>query len=336
MKTHWLRAAAIAVSAGTSPSFAWDADGHRMICRAAIETAAKQIGPDAPAWLIGPDSRAMISDQAVTPDRWRSTRVAQLTHLNSPDHYLDIEDLADFGLSLQTIPPLRHEYVRQLSLAREAPGFKGKPMGGRLDPEMVQGYPGFLPHAAMETWAKAVSALKTARVIESLADPGRDSQLEMARAGARYNLGILAHYIGDASQPLHTTMHHHGWIGPNPNGYTTDRGIHSYIDGGVIRLHRITIDDVRPVIKPRTPDPVSPWNDVTAEIDRSFAQVKPLYTLKKTGDLDREPGRQFIIERLADGAATLASLYTAAWDASAVGPRDAEDFIKYDGSAENR
>lgn len=336
MNTRRFWAALLAIASGAPAALAWDADGHRMICRAAIETAAKQIGPDAPSWLVGPESRAMISDQAVTPDRWRGTRVAQLTHLNNPDHYLDIEDLSDFGLSLRALPPLRHEYVRQLSVAREAPGFKGKPMGGKLDPELVQGYPGFLPHAAMETWAKAVSALKTARAIEKLADPGRDAQLEMARASARYNLGILAHYIGDASQPLHTTTHHHGWVGPNPEGFTTDRAIHSYIDGGVIRLHRITIDDVRPAIKPRTPDPVSPWNDVTAELERSHAQVEPLYTLKKTGDLDREPGRQFIIERLADGAATLASLYTAAWDASEVGPRDVEDFVKYDGSAENR
>jgi hypothetical protein len=42
----------------------------------------------------------------------------------------------------------------------------------------------------------------------------------------------MGHLIGDASQPLHTTIHHHGWVGDNPHNYTTSRGFHSWIDGG--------------------------------------------------------------------------------------------------------
>ena len=47
---------------------------------------------------------------------------------------------------------------------------------------------------------------------------------------------------GDIAQPLHTTKHHHGWKGENPNGYTTEYSIHAYIDGGVLKLHRINAD----------------------------------------------------------------------------------------------
>jgi hypothetical protein len=36
----------------------------------------------------------------------------------------------------------------------------------------------------------------------------------------------MGHYIGDGSQPLHDTIHHDGWQGPNPNGYTRDPKVH--------------------------------------------------------------------------------------------------------------
>ena len=38
--------------------------------------------------------------------------------------------------------------------------------------------------------------------------------------------GWLGHYVADGSQPLHTTIQYNGWVGPNPNGYTTQHGIH--------------------------------------------------------------------------------------------------------------
>src|SRR5712672_2343549 len=47
-----------------------------------------------------------------------------------------------------------------------------------------------------------------------------------------YIMGVMGHYVGDASQPLHTTIHHHGWVGDNPQHYTTSRGFHAWIDGG--------------------------------------------------------------------------------------------------------
>ena len=34
--------------------------------------------------------------------------------------------------------------------------------------------------------------------------------------------GWLGHYVGDGSQPLHTTIQYNGWVGPNPHGYTTE------------------------------------------------------------------------------------------------------------------
>ena len=314
-----------------APALAWDAYGHRLIATVAMEGAATRLGSEAPAWMKDKAVIAAVAEGAVTPDRWRSIKTPQLTHLNNPDHYVDIEELADYGMSLQKLPPLRHEYVRQLTLAREKPDFKGPPINPAMDPDHVREYPGFLPHAATETWGKAVGALRTVRILEQLHEPARAGQLEAAKAAAIYNMGVLAHYAGDAAQPLHTTVHHHGWVGDNPGGYTTDRKIHSYIDGGVLKLHNIKLEEVRKACTWSVkPDPDTPWDSVISELDRSFAKVEPLYQLRKSGDLDRAAGKAFIVERLADGADTLSALYAAAWTAAAPTQKDVEEFVRYD------
>ena len=45
------------------------------------------------------------------------------------------------------------------------------------------------------------------------------------------DLGVLAHYVGDGSQPLHVSVHFNGWGAyPNPEGFTQDK-IHAYFEG---------------------------------------------------------------------------------------------------------
>ncbi|MBI1190060.1 MAG: hypothetical protein GC200_05190 [Tepidisphaera sp.] len=314
-----------------APAHAWDSYGHRLIARLALEGMSKRLGGDAPAWLNDKDMTGAIVDNATTPDRWRSVKVAQLTHLNNPDHYIDAEELADFGMTLETMPRLRHEFVRQLEIAREKPDFKGPPINDKLDPSHVREYPGTLPFATCETYAKVVSAMQVYRIIDKLNDPGRRAQLEGAKAAITFNMGVLAHYVGDGAQPLHTTIHHHGWVGENPNGYTTDRKFHAWIDGGVVKLHNITIADVRSVCAWHDKaDANEPWEDVIAHIKRSFDEVEPLYKLEKSGALKKAPGKEFIISRLADGADMLSALYADAWKAAEPTEKDVQDFVRYD------
>src|SRR5690606_22440062 len=145
------------------------------------------------------------------------------------------------------------------------------------------------------------------RILEALDERGRDEQIAQEKANIIYHMGMLAHFVGDVAQPLHTTKHHHGWIGPNPNGYTTEYGIHSYIDGRLIVIHDITTADVLDIADfSRRVDPLHPWNDVIETLERSFAQVEPLYQLHKSGELEQESGRAFIVSRLSDAASTLA------------------------------
>jgi hypothetical protein len=312
-----------------SPAFAWDAHGHRIIAQLAVES----MGPDTPDWLKDPACVAQVADQATVPDRWRSTHLAQLTHLNNPDHYIDIEDLEAYGLTLKTLPPLRYEFIRAMVLAKERAGanFKGRPVNPARDPAKTEEWPGFAPYAIMENYGKLQSAFSTVRVLERVNDPARAAQLEMARENAKTVMGIMAHYVGDCAQPLHATKHHHGWVGDNPKGYTTDKGFHAEIDGAVLRRHHIDAATVRPLCKADAKvSTLDPRDDVIAYIDTTFQTVEPLYQLKKSGDLDKEPGKQFICERLAAGASMLGAMYRAAWDSAAPDDKDVADFEKWD------
>jgi hypothetical protein len=312
-----------------APALAWDAHGHRVIAQLAVEG----MGSDAPDWLKDPNTIAQIADQATVPDRWRSNHLPQLTHLNNPDHYIDIEDLAPYGLSLKTLPPLRYEYVKAMVLARERAGdkFQGRPINAAHDTAKTEEWPGFVPYAILEQYGKLQSAFSTIRVLEKLNDPGRANELEMARQNAKYNMGIMAHFVGDAAQPLHLTKHHHGWVGDNPNGYTTDKGFHAYIDGAVLRLHHIDAAMVRPLCKFDIKlDSREPWDDVIDYIGATFQTVEPLYELEKSGELRQDKGRQFICGRLAAGASMLGSMYKAAWDSAAPTDKDTDEFKKYD------
>lgn len=348
-------AALAATLAACTPALAWDAHGHRTITLLAIDRfeseLAKARAPVAPAdaelnaaapkptsdadrlaWIFSPDGRAQAAYQSGEPDRFRAIRSNQLKHENDTEHYIDVEDLEKFGLTLSTVPPLRYEYIRALVIAAHEHPDQVPPLNPRLDPASTQYWPGFLLHAASEHYYKLVSSFRQIRVLESLNDPKRAPQLAAARANVIYEMGYLSHMIGDAAQPLHTTRHHHGWVGENPEGFTTNRGFHAYIDTTVLGIHDLSYDSLRalPNTFAYTPNENEPWSDLLDHVQRSFDQVRPLYVLQKSGDLEKEPGKAFITLRLQDAGAMLGALYLAAWNASEMEAKSASDFIKYD------
>lgn len=344
---------------------AWDAPGHRMITGVALDAFVCRVDDAAIAFLREPGVRAQVADQSVVPDRWRGVTSASLAHVNNPDHYIDLEDVEALGIRVREMHPLRHEWVRQLALAQAAqpePHLQPQsipPVNPATDTAKTAMYPGFLPHAISEQYARVVSALRVLRILAAINEPSRQPQLDMARANAKVQLGLLSHYVGDAAQPLHTTRHHHGWEGDNPQGYTTDRRFHARIDGDVLRHHAITEADIRTQVRrdandptptptptsipARTPEPwcrhlrqsedldaQNPWTAVLDHILRSHEEVEALYRLEKSGALDQAEGRTLIVERLADGAGMLAALYQAAWTASEPSARNISDFRTYD------
>jgi hypothetical protein len=150
-------------------------------------------------------------------------------------------------------------------------------------------------------------------------------------------MGVMGHYVGDCAQPLHATIHHHGWVGANPNGYTTWAGIHAWIDGGLIAKAGINTSSIAPRVTPAAAIALTPQADgrdslfVAAMnyVIKTQELVEPLYQLEKAGKLgdtaskthqktpDTEPvsaeGRAFIEAQLLRGGEMLGAIWLTAW-----------------------
>jgi len=329
--TTLLTAAAWAFMAlAPAPARAWDAAGHRMITWLALDG----LPADAPAFLREPATRHMVGWQSAEPDRWRGVASGFLRHENAPEHYLDIEDLSQFGLTLESMPPLRARYIAAMAVSRHVhPELIGEPYNPKHDPAGDKEWPGFALHAAAEIHAKLISSFKTWRILSTINEPSRAPQLEMAKANIQVQMGLLSHIVGDLAQPLHTTRHFNGWVGDNPREFTTAKTFHAYIDGGVIAHHQINYAMLKPMqtYQAVVTDALNPWSELTAYVQRSFDQVVPLYELEKSGKLTQDQGKAAISERLHSGADMLAALYGSAWGASVIDDKAVEEFKKYDG-----
>lgn len=297
-----------------SPAFAWDAHTHRTLTYLSLDALPDTL----PKWLKDSDFAHQAAFTANQPDRFRGWRSDTLNHVNAPNHFLDAELLAQFGLTIDTAPKLRREYVRALAVAKYVHPEQVDPYDSERDASRAHEWPGFLLHAMSEEYAKLCTAMNQARILAEINDPARQHQLAQARAIVLYHLGTLAHFVQDAAQPLHTTKHYNGWVGENPDGYTTDRKFHAYIDQGVIAHHGFTFANLRPDVKPTTKinNPNDPWDDCLTYFKQTFAQVEPLYRLERDKQLDEAEGKQFIESRLLAAVDMLRAMIVAAYEIS--------------------
>jgi hypothetical protein len=119
---------ALTLCAGTAA--AWDAIGHRAVTFLALDGLAA----DAPAFLRERERVHGVAWNGAEPDRWRNTKAPPyLAHVSNPDHYIDVEDLAEYGLTLSTIPPLRNRFVAVMAVQRHVhPGGGEGGSGGTM------------------------------------------------------------------------------------------------------------------------------------------------------------------------------------------------------------
>lgn len=320
---------------------AWDAHGHRVVTLMALDGlvttdrptqggAAPAPGLVLPGWLMSVDVREQAAYQAAEPDRIRAQPTPSLVHVNGPDHYLDLDMLPRWGMTMETMPTLRHRFIKELTLAREKHPENFLDYDPTKDPSNEHEWPGLAAQAVMESYGHLQASFRTLKIIDFVGAQGRDNQIAAAKANAIYHIGRLSHFVGDLAQPLHTTIHHHGWVGPpeeNPEGFTTDPAIHAYIDGTILVHHGITYESLRERrVAAITVNDMDPWKDVLAHIVRSHEQVVPLYRMHKDDSLRAEAGKQFIESRLLDGADMLRAMISAAWTSSDPTKRDIEYF----------
>lgn len=307
-------ALAALVSATACELRAWDYEGHRLINQLALDTLPANF----PAFAKLSAARERIGFLAGEADRWRNTPELPLRHCNGPDHYFDLDLLAPAGLTASQLSPFRYEFVVQFEKGRAANAQNFPAIDPNKDSDKTKSLIGFLPWTIVEHQAKLKSAFSYLKEYELAGTP---EEITNARENIIHIMGAMGHFLGDATQPLHTTKHHHGWIGANPKAYATNYGIHSWIDGGYIQQFGVDADKLRPKLRPAAPITGPSANffpTVVNFLHDQFKQVEPLYELEKAGKLSgrrelSQEGHDFITSQMLRASQMLGDLWLTAW-----------------------
>jgi hypothetical protein len=189
---------------------------------------------------------------------------------------------------------------------------------------------GFLPYNIMDGWQQLVkdfallrrdmAAQKYARKFAMTATEKNSYAHAQAlrQMLTLRDLGVWAHYVGDASQPMHASVHYNGWgEGPNPEGFVIGPGLHAKFESDFVDAH-VGEQDVARALRPYRDCHCTIQDGTQAYLSATQTQVVPLYRLEKAGAFDAATpdAKNFAVTRLAEGAAMLRDLVTEAWRAS--------------------
>jgi hypothetical protein len=309
--------------------FAWDYEGHRLVNELALAALPK----DFPAFAVTPAAQERIAFLAGEPDRWRSTPNLELQHAQEPEHFFDLEELSLYGLTPETLPIFRYEFVSIVDAAHKAHPEKF-PAGTRDDKAHKYSWTGLLPWTITENYAKLKDEFSYLKTFET--EGGTPVEIENAKEDIVYTMGVMGHYVGDAAQPLHTTKYFNGWVGDNPHHYATNK-IHAWIDGGYIAKVKIE-DDLGEMKKKMAPAQLVTFHGQPATSDQMFPAVvafivdqnklvEPLYEMDKEHKFSGNDelgmqGKPFIEGQLTKGGQLLSDIWYSAWKQAAV-----DDFL---------
>jgi hypothetical protein len=277
---------------------AWGNEGHTYINR----VAAEKIPATMPRFL----RRAVVEIAYLgpEPDRWRSPSEFALKNAQEPDHFIDLERVS----WLDPLPQGRYEFYRKLYEKRAATPSTDHP--DDYLPEHV----GLQPYITMEVYGRLKAAFREYRQRQAAHQPTRAVEQAII-----FYAGWLGHYVGDGSQPLHTTIQYNGWVGENPSGYSTEHKIHAQFETAYVAAN-ITAKDFEGLVK--TPQRLDhPFTDYVAYLRQSNTLVENVYAMEKAGGFTGKGSPaafDFTTHRLAAASQMLLNLWYTAWLESAV------------------
>lgn len=302
--------AALALAAMPVAVSAWGSTGHRLVGVAAM----RALPDDLPAFLRTPGAVADVGELAREPDRWKG---GGQPHDRERDtaHFVDLDDsghvISAAGPAIDALPRLKSDYDAAL-------------LAAGLDVDDA----GYLPYAIMDGWQQLVRDFAYIRVLNAVeareTDPGKRAwyraDRERREALTLRDIGILGHYVGDGSQPHHTTIHYNGWNRdtPNPEGFSTSRQTHGDFENAFTgRIARL--DAVEAAMPAPNDRAVEINGRIAAYLRTSLGEVTPFYRLEKAGAFRETDARgtAFVHARLGAGAAELRDLIVLAWRTSA-------------------
>ena len=277
------------------PNLAWQDEGHVLV----NQVAAEHVPDEMPEFFRNAVDR--LAYLGPEPDRWRRVSEYSLKASQEPDHFIKLEVL---DVDLDTLRS-RYDYYRMLYERRASPHARKGVHPDSLLPEHV----GLLPYITIEGYERLKVAFRQYRQLQA---SGGDT--ELVEGNIILYAGWLGHYVADAANPHHTSVHYNGWQGPNPEGYAGP-GIHARFEGDFVRSAGIRAEDFSDRLGP--PQLLQdPFADFLALVYESQGMVEETYRLDKNGGFEgagSDRGLEFTLERLAAGSQMLLDLWYTAW-----------------------
>lgn len=294
----------------TTEASAWGSKGHEIVGLLGAEAFPHEI----PAFLRTSSAIATIASFATELDR---SKGAGATHdrERDPGHYIDFDEngKSQGVVPIDALPETREAYDTALRAGRQT-----QYRAGYLHYSLVDGF---------QQLVKDFGYYRAALVGEKNAKTREDREFFVKDRQRRElltlrDLGVWAHYVGDASQPLHVTSHFNGWgDGPNPNNYSTDKTLHSRFESAFVR-DNIKVADVRAAMRPYEPCGCGVADRTVRFLGRTLTQVETVYQMEARAPFAKAPGSdeeiRFVTARLADGASELRDYVLEAWRLSAL------------------
>jgi hypothetical protein len=239
---------------------------------------------------------------ASQPDRWKPRQLGYLRGATSVDHFLAYEQVKDLKL-----PSDRYDFIARVQdEGRNVPGAPAK-------------FVGFLPYRMAEMYQNLILdfAIWRNEGQKLLPDDPRRQALE---ENVLTSAGLLGHYVEDAAQPMHASVHHDGWntlaAGGNPKGFRTRRGLHKEFETDLVNAH-VREEEIHKRLQPARKLQGDPLDFSLGIVAESNTQVEKLYTLEKNGELKVDaPSPEalgFMHDRMAVGAQNLRDMWYSAW-----------------------
>ena len=320
------RVGALLVAALPTQALAWGHTGHVIVSRLAVQNLPVEV----PAFVrtamvaqeigeLGPEPDVSKGTGYPTTGTYPNLRTAGTIHdrERDPGHYIDLSDDGTLVENLIPLGPLqgsRRDFDTQLRLA------------GASITDHTQ-YDGYLPYNIVDQWQQVRKDFALIRAftkaIQTTTTASDRSyfqyELNLRQTLTLRDIGYMSHFVGDASQPMHVSIHYNGWdpnnVGyPNPNGYT-NAPIHAPFEGSFVKAY-ITPATVQPFVGATYSDCVCTIEQrVVGYIQASALQVGAVYAAGNT-DLFVNPlpaELNIANARLAAGATELRDEIVFAW-----------------------
>lgn len=206
----------VLVTQFSAQTWAWGGRGHAAICEAAVFLVKSPVLKD---YLMSKPH--VMGHLCNTPDIYWKSLSSEVRKSGDPAHYINAEKI---GLKLSEMPT---DYQKIIDT------YTGKPNSQNESQIMFS-----IPDELGSSWWRADQfyrrAIEAGKDLKTLPPPKgfkeeQDNELPFNKGfySMIVNLGLMGHFVGDNSQPFHTTSDHDGYA-------ANQGGIHSYYEDAVV------------------------------------------------------------------------------------------------------